>query len=108
MKQFKYHIFVCENVRKEDDPRGSCGRMGSTAIRECMKAEIKQRGLRAIARANKAGCLDTCELGPSVVVYPEGVWYTIRNEEEARRVVAEHVAEGRVVEEFLMDNRRKG
>lgn len=107
MKQYKYHIFVCENHRAPGDPRGSCAAKGGTAIRECFKKEIKQRGLRGIARANKAGCLDTCELGPSVVVYPEGIWYTVRNEDEARRIVTEHVEQGRVVTEYLMDNRRK-
>lgn len=107
MKQYKYHVFVCENVRAPDDPRGSCGAKGSTAIRECFKKEIKARGLRGVARANKAGCLDTCELGPSVVVYPEGVWYTVRTEDEAKRIVTEHFEQGRVVAEYLMDKRRK-
>lgn len=107
MKNYQYHVFVCENERAADDPRGSCARKGSAAIRACFKHEIKARGLRGVARANKASCLDTCELGPSVVIYPEGVWYTIRDEDEARRVVDEHLEGGRVVTELLMDTRRK-
>ena len=37
---------------------------------------INEHGLKGIVRANKSGCLDICELGPAVVVYPDGVWYT--------------------------------
>ena len=55
--RFKHHIFVCENVRPEDDPKGCCAGKGSAAIRVALKQEIKQRGLRGIVRANQSGCL---------------------------------------------------
>lgn len=107
MKQYQFHVFVCENRRDPSDPRGSCGAKGSEAIREAFKEELKKQGLRNVSRANKAGCLDTCELGPAVVIYPEGTWYTVRTPDEARRIVTEHLVGGRVVTELLMDTRRK-
>src|SRR3989304_201254 len=75
MGRFRQHVFVWENRRPADDPRGSCGGKGSEAIRGALKEELKRRGLQGPVRANTAGCLDACAYGPTVVVYPEGVWY---------------------------------
>ena len=108
MRHYQFHVFVCENRRDASDPRGCCEDKGSEAVREAFKDELKRQGLRGVSRANKAGCLDACELGPAVVIYPEGVWYTVRTPEEARRIVTEHLVGGRVVDDLLMDNRRKG
>ena len=74
--RFRHHVFVCENRRPDDDPRGCCAAKGSEEIRDAFKAEIHRRGLKGQIRANGAGCLDNCAQGPTVVVYPEGVWYT--------------------------------
>ena len=40
-----------------------------------MKAEVKRRGLKGVIRANAAGCLDQCEKGTTLVIYPQNVWY---------------------------------
>lgn len=100
--RFKHHIFVCENVRPEDDPKGCCAGKGSAAIRVALKQEIKQRGLRGIVRANQSGCLNACEFGPSVVVYPEGVWYGGVTPENASEIIEEHILGGRPVERLLI------
>lgn len=97
MPPFERHIFICTNQRPEGHPRGCCLDKGSEAIRECFKNEIKQRGLKEKVRANAAGCLDNCELGPSVVVYPEGVWYRVQTPEDVREIMEEHIASGRIV-----------
>ena len=58
--RFKHHIFVCENIRPEDDPKSCCAQKGSAAIRVAMKQEIKQRGLRGVVRAKSIrlfGCV---------------------------------------------------
>ena len=75
MAKFRHHIFVCENERPEGDPRGCCSRKGSVAIREALKQECNKRGWKGIVRVNKAGCLDQCHLGPTVVIYPAQTWY---------------------------------
>ena len=74
MGKFEHHIFVCENERPADDPRGCCSAKGSVAIREALKKECNKRGWKGIVRVNKAGCLDQCHLGPTVVIYPEQIW----------------------------------
>ncbi|HEY3874344.1 MAG TPA: (2Fe-2S) ferredoxin domain-containing protein [Candidatus Kapabacteria bacterium] len=96
--RIKHHIFVCENVRADGDPKGCCSAKGSHAVREAMKKEIKQRGLRSIARANQSGCLDACEFGPSVVVYPEGIWYGGVGVEDVPEIIESHIIGDRPVE----------
>ena len=49
------------------------------ALHACFKQEAKRLNLKGVVRANKAGCLDYCAQGPTVVVYPEGVWYRVRS-----------------------------
>jgi (2Fe-2S) ferredoxin len=96
--RFRHHVFVCENQRPEDDPRGSCGRKGSGAIRDAFKAELARRGLKGVVRANGAGCLDACAFGPSVVVYPEGVWYGAVRVGDVPEIVERHLIGGEPVE----------
>jgi (2Fe-2S) ferredoxin len=68
-------IFVCTNVR-EDDSRPSCGHRGAMEICERLKEEVKKRGLKGKIRAMKSGCMDFCEAGPNVMVFPDGVWHS--------------------------------
>ena len=102
MPRFRYHVFVCENRRADDDPRGCCAAKGSEAIRDALKAEIKRRGLKGLVRANSAGCLDACTLGPSVVVYPEGVWYGGVTALDVPEIVESHLVNGRPVERLRL------
>lgn len=84
------HAFVCTNVRPAGHPRGSCARRNSVALRDYMKTKAKAMGLKDV-RINAAGCLDRCELGPNVVLYPEGIWYTIKSEADVDEVLETHV-----------------
>jgi (2Fe-2S) ferredoxin len=106
MQGFKKHIFVCINERAQDDPRGCCSAKGSKQIQEHFSSEVKRRGLKGIVRANKAGCLDHCARGPSVVIYPEGVWYTVRTPGDADEIMERHIEKGEVVERLLMADRK--
>jgi (2Fe-2S) ferredoxin len=96
--RFRHHVFVCENRRPDDDPRGSCGAKGSEAIRKALKEELARRGLKGAVRANAAGCLDACAHGPSIVVYPEGVWYGGVRVEDVPEIVESHLVNGVPVE----------
>ncbi|HYM20137.1 MAG TPA: (2Fe-2S) ferredoxin domain-containing protein [Candidatus Kapabacteria bacterium] len=98
MPKFTHHIFVCENFRDPSDPRGCCAAKGSEAIRKRFKEEIKSCGLKGSVRANKAGCLDQCALGPTVVVYPEGIWYGRVSESDVAEIVESHIVNGKPVE----------
>ncbi len=90
---FDDHIFVCTNRRPDGHPRGSCAARGSEALRDYMKARVKELGLTRI-RVNSAGCLDRCELGPCVVIYPDGVWYRVTTRAEVDQVLQAHLIDG--------------
>jgi (2Fe-2S) ferredoxin len=68
-------IYVCTNVREEDG-RPACGARGSEAICAALKEEVKKRGLKGKIRAMKSGCMDFCELGPNVMVFPDNAWHS--------------------------------
>ena len=94
---FKKHVFVCLNEREPGNPRGDCTRKGSPELLKKLKAALKARGLDGEIRANKAGCLDNCENGCSVVVYPEGVWYGHVTEGDIDELVDQHLIGGHPV-----------
>lgn len=96
------HIFCCTNRRPDAHPRGSCAASGSEGLRDYMKARAKELGLKTV-RVNSSGCLDRCELGPTVVIYPEGVWYTCRTRDDVDEILATHIVEGRRVERLMLD-----
>lgn len=100
---YERHIFFCTNRREECHPRGCCAEKGSVALRDYMKARAKEMRLRRV-RVNAAGCLDRCELGPTVVIYPEGVWYRCATEADVDRVLEEHVKRGRRVRDLMLDD----
>ncbi len=100
---FERHVFVCVNERDPGHVRGCCHSKGGTALRELFKKAIVKAGLVARVRANKAGCLDFCESGPTVVVYPEGVWYHIDDpDRDVAEIVERHLVGGEVVERCVM------
>lgn len=101
MSFFKSHVFVCLNRRPDGHKRGSCAASGSEDIRNYMKARVKELGIEG-ARINGAHCLDRCELGPAIVVYPDGVWYRCATREDADRIIDEHLVGGRPVADLMM------
>lgn len=94
---FTRHVFICTNERPEGHPRGDCASKGSKDVVSAMKTEVARRKLKAEIRVNKAGCLDNCERGVSVVVYPEGVWYGHVTVDDVVEIVDEHLVNGRPV-----------
>ena len=102
MGRFRYHIFMCINERSVDDPRGSCTAKGSARLQELFKSEVKRRGLDGQVRANKAGCLDACEHGPTVVVYPDAVWYQVKTDADVLEVMDRHIGRGEVVTRLMI------
>jgi (2Fe-2S) ferredoxin len=95
---FDKHVFFCTNVR--DDGRPSCGDRAAQAAQKHAKTRIKQLGLNGHPhiRINQAGCLDRCEEGPVLVVYPEGTWYTYIDNSDIDEIVDSHLVGGKVVE----------
>src|SRR5436305_9577657 len=100
MPRFSHHVFVCGNVREPGHPRGCCDPSGHQRLREAFKKELKKAGLGPLVRANHAGCLDQCEHGPVVVIYPQGVWYGGVTADDVPRIVRETLVEGKVLDDL--------
>lgn len=100
MAKFQKHIFVCCNQR--NSARGCCNPDGAQALRQAFKAEVAKRGLKPEVRANEAGCLDQCEHGPTVVIYPQQIWYGRVTTDDVVRIIEESVIGDEVIEELLI------
>lgn len=98
---FNSHVFICTNRRPEGHARGSCAASGAERLRDYMKARAKELGIKGI-RINSAGCLDRCERGPCMVIYPEGVWYKIATFQDADQVLQTHLVEGNRAEHLRL------
>jgi (2Fe-2S) ferredoxin len=94
---FERHVFICTNQRPEGHPRGCCNPDASDALQKAFKKALAERGLARRIRANKSGCLDQCEHGPTVVVYPDGVWYGGVRESDVAEIVDRHLVGGEPV-----------
>lgn len=106
MPPYERHVFVCENRRPDGDPRGCCASKGASAIRERLKGLAKEAGLKGRVRINGAGCLDQCAHGPTIVVYPEAVWYGAVTEADVDEIFRSHVVGGRPVERLRLAHMR--
>jgi len=91
---FERHVFVCTNRRETGHPRGCCDPSGAEALHKAFKQAVADRGLNRRIRANRAGCLDQCEHGPTVVVYPDAVWYGGVTPADVAEIVDRHLAGG--------------
>lgn len=99
MSYYERHIFFCCNQR-EGSERPSCNGKGASAMRDYAKQRVKELGLAGEGklRINQAGCLDRCEEGPCIVVYPDAVWYTYVDRADIDEIIEQHLRHGRVVE----------
>jgi (2Fe-2S) ferredoxin len=102
MAKFEHHIFVCTNQRPPENPRGCCDAAGLGELQLRFKKELAARGMKGSVRANRAGCLDQCEHGPTVVVYPEAVWYGGVGPEDVIEIVESHLMSGKPVERLRL------
>lgn len=95
---YRYHVFFCTNQREEG--AACCNRRGAQALRDYAKQKVKTLGLSGPGgvRINNAGCLDRCDEGPVVVVYPEGVWYTYIDKDDIDEIIDQHLVHGRPVD----------
>ncbi len=99
MSYFSRHVFFCTNQREAG--AACCNNQDAQKMRDYVKNKVKKLGLSTEEdriRINSAGCMDRCESGPVLVVYPEAVWYTYVDESDLDEIIEEHLKNGRVVE----------
>ncbi|HCL89920.1 MAG TPA: NADH-quinone oxidoreductase subunit NuoF [Candidatus Atribacteria bacterium] len=93
MYNFRTHILLCYG--------GACISSGSESVKEAMEEEITKAELQNEVEIVTTGCMGTCELGPIMVVYPEGIFYQKVKPEDAKEIVQEHLLKGRVVKRLF-------
>lgn len=98
---YERHVFVCTNERAAEHPRGCCAAKDSAHLRERLKTLVKERKISGV-RINGAGCLDFCEHGAVIVVYPENVWYGRVTDGDLREIVDSHLLAGHPVERLRL------
>ena len=98
---FQKHLFVCLNQREN---KQCCAQYGAQNAHRFLKERIKELGLQTEGRIriNQSGCLGRCELGPTLVIYPEGIWYTYVDEEDLNEIIERHLLAGEIVERLLL------
>ncbi len=102
MAYYRYHVFFCTNQR--EDGRRCCAASGSYAMRDYLKQRTKDLGLAGPAgvRVNTAGCLGRCAEGPTIVIYPDAIWYSYANEQDIEEILQEHLIQGRTVDRLRL------
>jgi len=103
MGYYNKHVFFCVNQRTNG--KKCCGDADAAAMRLYAKERIAALDLagKGKVRVNSAGCLGHCLQGPTIVIYPEGVWYTYKNREDIDAIIDEHLVKNRIVQHLLMD-----
>jgi (2Fe-2S) ferredoxin len=102
MSYYERHVFFCCNQREPGE--ACCNDHGAAELRGYAKDRVKALKLngRGKVRINSAGCLDRCDEGPVLVVYPEAVWYTYVDRDDIDEIIDEHLVHGRVVERLKL------
>ena len=96
---YRSHVLVCGGT--------GCTSSGSQRIRERLEKEIAANGLSEEVGVVKTGCFGLCALGPIMIVYPEGTFYSMVQEDDIPEIVSEHLLKGRVVKRLLYDETTK-
>jgi (2Fe-2S) ferredoxin len=96
--RFEKHIFICTNQKAEG--KACCGEVAGMELVQKFREVIAEKGLKGKVRAQKSGCLDACQNGPALVIYPEGTYYGKVSINDVERIVEEHILQNKIVSEL--------
>lgn len=103
---FHKHIFICTNQRTGGE-RKSCGEQHGMELVAAFKKSLKDKNLPIRVRAQRAGCLDICDFGPTLAVYPEGVFYVNVQLSDVEEIIQSHIIGDKPVERLLLSRVKK-
>lgn len=98
------HLFICVNQRAAGATRRSCGEAHGLELVDAFKKKLKELNLPIKLRAQRAGCLDICDYGPTIAVYPDGVFYVGVEVSDVDEIINEHIINNRPVERLRLRN----
>ena len=87
------HVLICGGT--------GCTSSGSKVLMSTFEAELAKQGLGEEVKVVQTGCFGLCALGPVVIIYPEGTFYSRVKQEDVAEIVAEHLLKGRIVERLV-------
>lgn len=104
MSYYTKHILLCTNQKAEG--KQCCANSGGDEFFHYMKKKLVELGIHGpgAVRLSKSGCLGRCGLGPCLVIYPEGVWYSYASFADIDRIVQCYIVNEIPVDELLLDN----
>ncbi len=94
------HILICGGT--------GCTSSGSKSLMEALEAELKKNDLQDEVKVVMTGCFGLCALGPIMIVYPEGSFYSRVTEDMVPEIVSEHIIKGRIVKKYLYTDAKEG
>ncbi len=100
MSRPEKHVFVCTHARPDDSPKGCCLGRGGKEVVDAFAKEFESRGLWGRFKLNTTSCFGICEVGPSVLVYPEGTMYGKVGVGDVARIIDSHLLGGEPVGEL--------
>ncbi len=100
MSYYDHHIFFCTNLR--EDGSNCCGKHGAQNLRDYAKQQCKAIPKGKNIRVNSAGCLNRCDKGPVLVIYPEAIWYSYVDQQDIDEIIERHINRGERVERLIV------
>lgn len=99
---YRKHVFFCINQKPE--PKKCCALGRAQHFAEYMKSRLKEMDAFGPdkVRVSTSGCLGRCSVGPSLVVYPEGIWYNYSTEADIDRIIESHLLGDEILEELKL------
>ena len=85
------HVFICTQKRPEGHPRGCCQDKGVGVILDEFRRQFDERDLYGTYMVTTSGCIGPCDLGPNVLVYPEGIMYSSVKAEDVTEIIESHL-----------------
>lgn len=99
---YEVHVFCCVNRRPDTHRRPCCARKDSERLANYMCRLGMVKAAQRVIRINLSGCLNMCEYGPAMVIYPEGIWYRYETEADVEEILSSHVMRGRRVHRLML------
>lgn len=102
MTHYTKHVFLCVNQKAAG--KVCCANTGGELFFDYLKTKLLELGLHGPGkiRVSKSACLGRCSLGPCIVIYPEGVWYTYANTADIDEIIDSHLVAGGIVNRLLI------
>lgn len=109
MPKPKYHVLICTNQRPEGHPKVSCAERGSTDVWQKFADILNQKqAYDKVMISGVRSCLGPCQLGPVVVVYPEGIWYSSVQPTDVEEIFESHFENGKPLERLALPEENFG